>query len=131
VDHLDAKNDAKLAALTHIYPTKKRGIIWLGASLLALCVAGYALFMAVIFIAIRVGKTIFSFFLHDFTNANSLYFLLASAGICFLAYCGFWYGITMIIASYKKYSFKKARILAVVLAVATLGLTYGLFAVFS
>jgi hypothetical protein len=131
---VDTETDAKVADLTSIYPTKKRGIIWLIASLIVLGMAGFFTFMIFVLIDTKLLASLHTLFLVNnlLTGIEKdfpVFFTLL--GLSFLAYIGVWYGVLLITASYKKYSFKKARILAMVLAVATLGLTYGLLAVFS
>jgi hypothetical protein len=131
---VDTETDAKVADLTSIYPTKKRGIIWLIASLIVLGMAGFFTFMIFVLIGTKLLASLHTLFLVNnlLTGIEKdfpVFFTLL--GLSFLAYIGVWYGVLLITASYKKYSFKKARILAMVLAVATLGLTYGLLAVFS
>jgi hypothetical protein len=108
------------ALLTQNIPTKKRGIIWLISSLLVLGVVGFATFIYWIKAIVEFGKGLYTFFqigAHNFGNTLQIFFALL--GICLLAYIGVWYGAMLITASYKKYSIKKTRILALVLSIGT------------
>lgn len=94
--------------LTPTYPSKKRGIVWLISSLLVLCLAyGFAIFTLEVGLVSGVHGL----------SPNIYYILLLIAGIFSLAYLGLWYGMTLIVSAYKKYTFKKTRILTLVLAI--------------
>ena len=109
------------ARLMKTLPSKKRGVIWLLFSLIVLGIAGFFAYIFYFFIIIK-----FLAFLHSLLLSNilmnldkdiTIFFTLL--GISLLAYIGVWYGAMLITASYKKYSFKKTRILALVMSIST------------
>ncbi len=112
-----------------IIPSMKRGIIWLLSSLLVLGVAGFFTYIFYFFIIIK-----FLVFLHSLLTSNILTSLdkdiiifFTLLGVSLLAYVGVWYGAVLITASYKKYSFKKTRILALVLSISTFAIALLIF----
>jgi Kef-type K+ transport system membrane component KefB len=117
------QKEVKIAALTHIYPSKKRGIIWLISSLLLFGVAGWAAFIYGISVAVKFGALIFSFYMFTAPKfAADLYWFYLALAACTLAYTGVCYGVMLIISAYQKYPFKKARILALALSSSSIGI---------
>jgi hypothetical protein len=109
------------ALLMQTLPSKKRGFIWLLISLIVLGVAGFFAYIFYFFIIIK-----FLAFLHSLLLSNILdkldkdiFIFFTLLGVSLLAYIGVWYGAMLIAASYKKYSFKKTRILALALSIGT------------
>jgi hypothetical protein len=94
-----------MSTATQSLPTTKRGIIWLVRSLLLLGTAG---FLYAVVAASESGGGI---------NQTQILVGLALVGTLLSAYIGLWYSAMLFIASYKQYSFNKARILALVLAI--------------
>jgi hypothetical protein len=110
-------------------PSKTRGVIWLLSSLLVLGIAGFYAYIFYFFIIIK-----FLVFVHTLLLSNILdkldkdiFIFFTLLGLSLLAYIGVWYGAMLITASYKKYSFKKARILALVLSIATFAIALLIF----
>ena len=121
------------ALLAKSFPSKKRGVIWLVISLLLFFAEVYVTVLIVVFGSIAA----FGYFIKimglfmgniagmsDAPNGNidSSHFIWQIwllIGIFALTYWGIWYGVSLIVASYKQYSFKKARVLALILALGT------------
>jgi hypothetical protein len=117
------------ALLTQNIPTKKRGIIWLISSLLVLGVAGFFAYIFYFFIIIKFLAFVHSLLLSNILDKldKDIFIFFTSLGVSLLAYVGVWYGAMLITASYKKYSFKKTRILALVLSIATFAVALLIF----
>jgi hypothetical protein len=120
---------------TQAYPTKKRGAIWLLASmvffggafayfiLLAISAAIHGLTQSAIdildtavLLAGRSDGTGLSLGSHQLSRADLIGHLLLALSLL-MSYLGIWYGAMLIVASYKKYTFLKTRVLALLLAI--------------
>lgn len=109
------------ALLMPALPSKKRGIIWLLCSLLVLGIAGFFAYLFYFFIIIKFLAFAHSLFLTNILDKldKDIMIFFTLLGVSLFAYVGVWYGAMLITASYKKYSFKKTRLLALVLSVGT------------
>jgi hypothetical protein len=106
-----------------LFPSKTRGVIWLICSLVVFGVAAFtgivhAMMMGAKFVAL-MGTLFLANDLFKSLNKD-LPFLITLFSISLLAYSGIWYGVMLIVASYKRYSFLKTRILTLALSVGSL-----------
>ena len=115
--------------LTQNVPTKKRGIVWLISSLLVLGVTGFFAYIFYFFIIIKFLAFVHSLLLSNILNqldADIIVFFMC-LGISLFAYVGVCYGALLFTVSYKKYSFKKTRLLALVLSIGTFSIALLIF----
>jgi hypothetical protein len=105
-------------------PTQKRGIIWLICSLPLLGITGFGAFIYGIKLIVEFFKGVYTLFLLPSSIQNDVYIFIGLLCICLLALSGVCYGAMQIIASHKKYSFKKTRILTVILVAASTLIVY-------